>query len=249
LTYKCQLSGIGGNVNLDITHSGSITFMGCVIENVYYCALLSKSILSEPVLCRNYNFRISKEGIHCNITNLITSFSSTVQLGKVGEVGSGHYLLPITLFHHSPHLHSINLASVRPSNPLTLWHNRFGHSYIGLIQKMARLQTYRSRGLLIPDEFLRTTQEPDLCDICAKGKPTRDNTFIPHTRSTIKGKLWYFDVSGGGDITPALKSDNKYIIIFADSCTRMYFDYYTKRVMTTQLHAYLNVLMMMSSQP
>jgi len=103
LTYKCQLSGIGGVVNLDITHSGSITFMGCVIENVYYCALLSKSILSEPVLCRNYNFRISKEGIHCNITNLITSFSSTVQLGKVGEVGSGHYLLPITLFHHSPH--------------------------------------------------------------------------------------------------------------------------------------------------
>ena len=78
--------------------------------------------------------------------------------------------------------------------------------------------------------FLLPEKDPDLCEACALGKPTRDMAYTPQTRSPIKGALWYFDVSGGGDVTPSLKSNNRYILMFADSNTRMYFDYYTKRV-------------------
>ena len=69
LTHRCLLSGIGGDTDLKITHSGSISFMGCIIQNVYYCAELSKSIVSESVLCQVYNFRILKEDNSCIITN------------------------------------------------------------------------------------------------------------------------------------------------------------------------------------
>ena len=151
-------------------------------------------------------------------------------MGYGREAGSGHYILPVTLFAHSPHIHNINLASVRPSNPLTLWHNRLGHSHTGLIQRMAKLDLYRDRGLNIPPEYLKRDQEPDLCDTCALAKPTRTLTYTPQTRSDIKGKMWYFDVSGGGDLVPSLKDGNRYCFMFADSCTRMYFDYYAKEV-------------------
>jgi hypothetical protein len=37
-------------------------------------------------------------------------------------------------------------------------------------------------------------------------------------------------VSSGGNLTPSLKYGNKYIYIFVDSNTRMYFKYVTKKV-------------------
>jgi hypothetical protein len=30
-------------------------------------------------------------------------------------------------------------------------------------------------------------------------------SYTPQTRSAVKGALWYFDVSGGGDVVPYLK--------------------------------------------
>ena len=230
ISFRCTLSGIGGTVDVTISHIGRISFMNRTIDNVYYCSKLSKSIISESILCRDYNFKIVKENCSCIITDLLHSVTTEVTLGFRDDSGSGHYLLPITLFAHSPLIHSINLASVRPSNPLTLWHSRFGHSYTGLIQRMARLAIYSDRGLKIPPDFLHRIQDPDLCDICAQGKPTRDMSYTPQVRSSIKGKLWYFDVSGGGELTPALITLNKYTFMFCDSCTRMYFDYYTRNV-------------------
>ena len=135
LTYRCLLSGIGGDVVNEITHAGVIIFMGRTIENVYYCSDLSKSVMSESKLCQIYDFRILKQSSYCIITNLLTSKSTELVLGYGSEAGSGHYILPVTLFAHSPHIHNINLASVRPSNPLTLWHNRLGHTYTGLIHR------------------------------------------------------------------------------------------------------------------
>ena len=186
--------------------------------------------MSESILCRLYSFRILKEGSSCIITNIITSESTDIFLANGGAAGSGHYLLPVTLFAHSPRIHQINLASARPSNPLTLWHNRLGHSYTGLIQKMAKLPLYRDRGLVIPDEFIARQQEPDLCDTCALAKPTRTLIYNTQSRSDVKGKMWFFDVSCGGDLSPSLKYGNKYCFMFADSCTRMYFAYYDKKV-------------------
>ena len=148
LTHRCLLSGIGGDTDMKITHSGSISFTGCTIHNVYYCAELSKSIVSKSVMCQANNFRILK---------LLTSLSTKVILDHSGGSIKGFYILPIELCAHSPIIHKINLASVRPSYPLTLWHNRLGHSYTGLIQRMAKLSLYRDRGLIIPDEFLVCT--------------------------------------------------------------------------------------------
>ena len=81
---------------------------------------------------------------------------------------------------------------------------------------------------------------PDLCEACALGKPTRDLSYAPQVRSSVKGKLWYFDVSVGGEVTPSLKTMNKYIFMFADSCTRMYFDFYTQRIDEPTVLRFLN---------
>jgi hypothetical protein len=124
----------------------------------------------------------------------------------------------------------VNLASVRPNSLKTLWHARFGHAYMGLIVKMARVDIYQDRGLKLPAELLRTDPNEDLCEACALGKPTFSFDYIPHHRSKIKGKLWYFDVSGGGNLTPSLVNKNRYIYMFADSFLRMYFVYYTQKV-------------------
>ena len=111
---------------------------------------------------------------------------------------SNQYLLPVTLFKHSGIHHKINLASVRPANQKTLWHARFGHAYMGLIAKMARQDIYKNRGLRLPENLTRHEHEEDLCEVCALGKPTFSYAYTPQYRSEVKGKLWYFDVSGGG---------------------------------------------------
>jgi len=110
---------------------------------------------------------------------------------------------------------------------------------------MAKLPMYRDRGLTIPHEFLARTIEPDLCEHCAIGKPTLTHTSTTHSRSLIKGRLWYFDVSGGGELSPSLVNGNKYCCMFADSCTRMYFDFYTKDVKDK---AILKILHLFSEQ-
>ena len=169
ITYGCSLSGIGGKVSFQITHIGCISFMNRTIDNVYLCSELSKSVIAESILTATYDFRIVKEGVNCIITDTLNSLSATVKILFGSDRRGGHYLLPVGLFAHSPLIHSINLASVRPSNPLTLWHERLGHSHTALIRFMARSQLYRERGLTIPDSFLLPEKDPDLCDTCALG--------------------------------------------------------------------------------
>ena len=228
LNSPATLSGIGGETDLKITHLGTVTFMGSQIHNVYYSPNISKSVFSEGLLCSIFNFRIIKDGDVCSIINKVKNISTDLFIDTQRVGGVAHYLLPIDLFDHDPNIHSINLASVRPSNPKTLWHGRFGHAYLGLILQMARQPLYQDRGLKLPSQFLNLDPEEDLCDACALGKPTFSFAFIPQHRSDIKGKLWYFDVSGGGDLTPSLVDKDKYVYLFIDSCTRKYFPYFTK---------------------
>ena len=47
LTVKCQISGIGGLVQIKVIHKGNIKFMGQLIPDVYYCDDLIKSVISE----------------------------------------------------------------------------------------------------------------------------------------------------------------------------------------------------------
>jgi hypothetical protein len=93
---------------------------------------------------------------------------------------------------------------------------------------MSRTPIYQERGLRLPEKFTKSDREPDLCDTCARAKPTFSHTFTPQTRSKIRGKLWYFDVSGGGNLTPSLIEGNIYVYCFADSYSRKYFEYFTK---------------------
>ena len=93
---------------------------------------------------------------------------------------------------------------------------------------MARTKVYIDRGLKLPEEFLKNLGDADLCESCALGKPTFSFSYVPQTRAEKKGKLWYFDVSGGGELAPSLKYKNRYIYLFVDSASRMYFNYYTK---------------------
>ena len=169
-------------MSLKITHIGCISFMNCILDNVYFCADLSKSVIAESILTFTYDFKIVKEGVKCIIINTSNSLSATVNIRFGSDRRGGHYVLPVGLFAHSPLIHSINLASVRPSNPLTLWHERLGHSHTGMIRSMARSQLYRERGLTIPDAFLLPEKDPDLCEACALGKLTRDMAYTPQTR-------------------------------------------------------------------
>jgi hypothetical protein len=230
LNGTATLSGIGGATDLRITDLGTITFMGSQIHNVYYSPNISKSVISEGLLCSIFNFRIIKDEDVCSIINKVKNISTDLFIDTQRVGGVAHYLLPIDLFDHYPNIHSINLASVCPINPKTLWHSRFGHAYLGLILQMARQPLYQNRGLKLPSQFLNLDPEEGLCDACALGKPTFSFAFIPQHRFDIKGKLWYFDVSGGGDLTPSLFDKNKYIYFFIDSCTRKYFPYFTKKV-------------------
>jgi hypothetical protein len=225
--YSCNLTGIGGLVVQSVTARGEINFMGTVIPNALFSANVSKSVVSEAVLCSIFNFKVVKEGSSCIITNKNNNTSATLNLVSGGKL---QYVIPLELFEHDEECHAINLASVRPSNPKTLWHGRFGHAYMGLIVKMAKQEIYKDRGLKLPAALLKTDHDDDLCESCALGKPTFSYAYVPQHRSLIKGKLWYFDVSGGGDVAPSLINKNRYKCLFVDSCTRMYFVYYTKNV-------------------
>ncbi|NDB89177.1 MAG: hypothetical protein EB164_09815, partial [Thaumarchaeota archaeon] len=212
------------------------TFMGVNIPALY-CYNIHKSIVSESVLVDKFNFKIIKELNYCYITNQSTKITSVINLDKARNL----YFLPATLFVHNVECNEINLASVRPANQKTLWHGRFGHAYMGLIVKMARLALYRDRGLRLPQDLLRVDTEEDLCESCAVGKPTFSFAYTPQYRSTEKGKLWYFDVSGGGDIAPSLLYGNRYTYLFTDSFSRIYFTYFTKEVNDRTTLAVLNI--------
>ena len=221
--FSCEIDGIGGTIDKKVTHIGEIVFMGKVMP-AYYSPNLPKSIISEPKLCSLFNFQISKVSNHCEILNLSNNVTTTIYLDKECD----QYILPIELFQHDKIYNEINLASVRPANQKTLWHARFGHAYMGLIVKMARQDIYKNRGLRLPENLTKHDHEEDLCEVCALGKPTFSYKYTPQYRSEIKGKLWYFDVSGGGDLTPSLVHGNIYVYMFVDSHTRMYFKYFTK---------------------
>ena len=224
--YSSALSGIGGDAGIRITQKGDVIFMGSVLHDVLYSPTVDKSVVSEGLLCSVFGYKIAKEADSCILTNATNNTTFTLQL----DTSSMQYVIPASLFDINSESHAINLASVRPSNLKTLWHGRFGHAYLGLIIKMARSKIYSDRGLKLPDALLKVDPDEDLCDACALGKPTFSFSYTQQFRSTVKGKLWYFDVSGGGNLTPSLVNKNRYIYMFADSCTRMYFSYYTKRV-------------------
>ena len=217
-----EITGISGATGLFIEGEGKVILMGETID-ASYCPRLAKSVVSDGVLCKSYSFSVFKIGSTCTLTNLKLDHQLTFSLSKL----DGQYDMPVSAF-QTMEQREIMLASVRPSNPKTLWHGRFGHSHMSGIIRMARLDLYANRGLKIPASFLKTDPEEDLCDACARGKPTISHKYEPHTRSDIKGKLWYFDVSCGGELVPSLVYSNRYLLLFVDSCTRKYFPYYTK---------------------
>jgi hypothetical protein len=196
--HSSAVSGIGGDTGMRITRSGNIIFMGNVLTDVLYSPSVDKSVLSEALLCSIFGYKIVKENKSCTISNHINNTSYTLEL----DMHSMQYILPLSLFDVNYEVHATNLASVRPSNLKTLWHGRFGHAYMGLIVIMARSRTYADRGLKLPDALLKADPNEDLCDACALGKPTFSFAFVEQYRSRIKGKLWYFDVSGGGKFNP-----------------------------------------------
>jgi len=163
------LSGTGGLVANLITHKGIVEFLGVKLT-AYYSHDISKSVVSEGILANN-NFSISKYSNICIITNLKNGFSTTTNLVN------STYPLSVDLFTHDAECHQTNLASVRPSNPKTLWHGRLGHGYMGTTTKVAKVPLYRDRGLKVPSAFLNSMLDEDLCDGCALGKPTLDNAF------------------------------------------------------------------------
>ena len=192
--HASSLSGIGGDTGKKLTHKGNIIFMGHVLTNVLYSPYVDKSVLSEGLLCAHFGYKIVKEGPSCTLTNLANNTLHKLQL----DVASMNYILPPELFDINYEEHYASLASVRPSNMKTLWHGRFGRAYMGLIIKMARLNLYSDRGLKLPEALLKADPDEDLCDACALGKPTFSFSYVDQFRSTVKGKLWYFDVSRGG---------------------------------------------------
>ena len=224
-----MIEGAAGDTSLVLEGQGKMNFLGAQID-VYYSPLLRKSVISDGSLCRLYKFSILKVNSTAKVTNTQNLKSLVFELSPMVD----QYIIPPSCLddnqgYDNDSLFTTMLASVRPSNPRTLWHARFGHAHLRGIISMAKQKLYSDRGLILPENLLKLNIEEDLCDSCAKGKPTFSHKFVPHTRSSIKGKLWYFDVSGGGLIQPSLVNGNIYKMVFADSCTRMYFPYYTKK--------------------
>ena len=223
-TDACEVLGIGGPTGMFVMGRGVVSFMGQIIE-AEYCPNLKKSVVSEPLLCLKYGFYVNKTGNRCIIGQLAKA--SRLEIFLSGE--SYQYNLNIENFDTTVAVYSeIMLASVRPSDPKTLWHSRFGHSHMKGIVSMAKQSLYADRGLKMPEHLLKLDHDEDLCEACARGKPTIVHTYTPVSRSEVKGQMWYFDVSGGGDVQPSLVYGNRYLYLFVDSCTRKYFCYFTK---------------------
>ena len=72
---------------------------------------------------------------------------------------------------------------------------------------MSKMPIYNERGIRLPESLTKSVAEADLCDTCARAKPTFTHTYTytPHTLSKIKGKLWYFDKIGQ-NLTPMIVS-------------------------------------------
>jgi len=225
LTYMSieplYITGIGGVIEAKIIGMGTISFMGVVME-AYYAPRIHKSVVGEGYICERYGFTVCKHGSKCIVSVSDSNFSI--------DLVDGQYPLKLSMFqcHQLNPNATISLASVRPASAKTLWHGRFGHFNMRTIIRMAKSDLYKDRGLKLPDNLLKHDAEEDLCECCAIGKPTLSTSHLRHKRSDIKGKLWYTDVSGGGNRVPSLFSGNTYMWIFVDSCTRMYFTYYTK---------------------
>jgi len=114
--------------------------------------------VSEAIICALFDFKIVKDGKSCILINKSNNTETTLLLDLVIM----KYILPAHLFEINYDAQMVNLASVRPNSLKTLWHARFGHAYMGLIVKMARVKIYQDRGLKLSDSLLTTYSRDDL---------------------------------------------------------------------------------------
>ena len=112
----------------------------------------------------------------------------------------------------------VNIASAEPDDKLTLWHNRFGHAYIGAL--IHGVRKGKVRGITLKDNELAAKRLPiGLCDICARAKSHRGSFNVPASpKADVVGGWISADIQG-----PFATEDmdgNRYVLTLTDWYSR-----------------------------
>lgn len=141
--------------------------------------------------------------------------NETVSLSRNGVIllegsraGRSLYHLNIQAKEQSSLVSSTALQSVK-LQPLSLWHQRFGHLSPKTILKMASLGS--TKGLVL---FNDKTPVPSLCKGCHLGKMHRFQFQAGRQRGTEIGQLVHSDVCGPMQVTTP--GGNRFFVIFKD---------------------------------
>ncbi|KAG8503616.1 hypothetical protein CXB51_001792 [Gossypium anomalum] len=175
-----------------------------VIPNVLLVPEIDRNLLSISQLLEK-GYSVVFKGQKCQITDLNGSSLMTVTMSdKCFEVN------------WSGDSHSAHVASTEGTK---LWHQRLGHAKFKSMAQMVNKE--------MVENFIKTVQIEDLCEVCQMGKQAR-LPFPANTtwRASSKLELVHSDV--WGPMRTESLNGNRYFILFIDDCTRYCWIYFLK---------------------
>lgn len=198
----------GGTVTFGDNMKGEIIARGKIgrsssqaIDNVFLVNNLQHNLLSISQFCDKGN-TVSFDSEGCNITH-----KGNGKIILEGTRRGNTYVVDLNCVPKS----SLSCLSVLEDDPL-LWHKRFGHASLSLIDKL------RSKNLVrgLPQIKFCKTQN---CDACIKGKHTRSSFKSKLHISTSKPlELLHMDLCG--PVTLQSRSGKQYILVIVDDYSR-----------------------------
>ena len=178
------------------------------IEDAICCPSMSYNLISVNKLTDS-NFAVVFENDNCILRKGSKTF---LRVPKIRG------LYRFNLMDILSHEVVVNIASAEPDDKLTLWHNRFGHAYIGALTH--GVKKGKVRGITLKDNELAAKRLPiGLCDICARAKSHRGSFNIPASpKADVVGGWISADIQG-----PFATEDmdgNRYVLTLTDWYSR-----------------------------
>ena len=116
--------------------------------------------------------------------------------------------------HHTSAIHNAHISKVEA---IDILHKTFGHVSVGRLQSGVETGHIQWTHPSLPNNF-RKLSAP--CVVCALAKSKRRVFAGPIRSAHTPGTHWYMDVWGPAD-TPAMITENKYMVGFVDAATKM----------------------------
>lgn len=207
---RWKVTGIGGS-SLSVRGQGDVKITSIVGGRVLKGTM--RGVLYVPNLGTNlYSIGTATDaGSQVLFTNNKVLLSRDGVVLMEGErAGKTLYHLNIQAEECEPASYSALLSSARVE-PLSLWHQRFGHISCKTVLKMASLGS--TNGLALFNDKLRSSSP---CRGCLLGKMHRLSFKTGRTRASVIGQLIHSDVCGPMQV-PTPNGCN-YFVIFKDVC-------------------------------